>query len=634
MAREDPATILRTAKDAIQAKLSALEHYKCAVAATKESEDIESSYNCLLRSMAAMAADSSGDASKNMSSTAPRRVRRQTPLINIGYAMRVACMKHSIQQFVQFYSFQDEECQIVILGAGWDVMGLWLLLSKSMMQLRCAIHIIEVDFPSLCDAKRKAIEPYFNHNPETGFEVEYRALKTNNDNSNLRMVLNAHRNVTKDPSCVRYSREEIDEYSLIAGDLQNQDFVDDLFAGIRRDRQIPTLVVCELVLAYLKPEACDHLLRCVAKSQCSLLAYEPMLNTNKNQDLESTVLKSYQRLYLQHLDDKLKCGQVTTEETDPLFHPMGSSVRDVQRRLGATGFRWIEVGRVGSVAARIKTWKANELFDEHAALALHAASYAVVCAFPDLSSTDSQIVDQLLLRRWMCGKTISGHYCDRPHWKSISETSPSLSHWIMSIERADEGQVRKLFSDAYEAVAKEYPAVRKMVKNALRTYLGSNDGHNNSTLIDTTEEFFSVIRQKFIDLGGDFLVFIDATTSDENCRKVRGGIGFRACKNSEKLARNLADDETIPCYEIHHMFVDRDFQNTGVGSALLQAVVDAVQQKHRYHDRDLVFLATTLSILKSANEFYTSKGFVLNQEQQKGELLYRDFVLTIRSTRK
>jgi GNAT superfamily N-acetyltransferase len=363
-----------------------------------------------------------------------------------------------------------------------------------------------------------------------------------------------------------------------------------------------------------------------------------MLNANMNQGLQCSVLNSYQRLYLQHFDDKLKCGQATATET--LFYPLGSSIRNVQQRLSESGFRWIEVGRVGNVAARLKTWNANELFDEHAALALHAASYAVVCAFPHLSTSGSQIDNErlslLLLRRWMCGKTMSGHYCGPPHWKNKLETSSSSSssYWITSIEHTDERQVRMLFSETYEEVAKEYTAVRKMVKNALRTNLGSNDGTSKSTHFEQMEEGPSVIRKKFIDQGGDFLVLIDTSSVDKHSRWVLGGVGFRECKNSEKLARNLADDETVPCYEIHHMFVDRDFQMKGVGSALLQAVIEVVLQKHRKNDKNFVLLATTLSILKSANEFYTSKGFVLKQEQQKGGLIYRDFVLTISKPQK
>ena len=107
------AAVSRTAKDALQAKYSAvaIAGYQPDPTVSSKKKDDNDSYRFWLERVA----------------VAANATRRQTPLVNAGYAMRVTCLLDHIDTFLRFHHQQHRQVNLVVLGAGLDVTGLWAL---------------------------------------------------------------------------------------------------------------------------------------------------------------------------------------------------------------------------------------------------------------------------------------------------------------------------------------------------------------------------------------------------------------------------------------------------------------------------------------------------------------------------
>jgi Leucine carboxyl methyltransferase len=166
------ATIVRTATDALQAKYSAIVQagYPILPKDAKNEDDNNDegrselrkatrSSGALYRSLLGTMSDYFRSLSPSPSPTTPRR---QTPLINLGYATRVATVLHHVDAFTAFYnSFYTVTAvpiQIVVLGAGLDVTGLWCaLLDGRHGHQNTHWHVVEVDVPEIVTSKANAI---------------------------------------------------------------------------------------------------------------------------------------------------------------------------------------------------------------------------------------------------------------------------------------------------------------------------------------------------------------------------------------------------------------------------------------------------------------------------------------------
>eukprot|EP00978_Attheya_sp_CCMP212_P024379 scaffold76485_cov55-Attheya_sp.AAC.3 len=175
---------------------------------------------------------------------------------------------------------------------------------------------------------------------------------------------------------------------------------------------------------------------------------------------------------------------------------------------------------------------------------------------------------------------------------------------ISPILTEDQESVRTLFQNTYTHLFEQYPAVRKMVKTALRTDLSrkTNDltkgvttdlnTNENSSAVD--EEGVSSIGRRYEEGGGFFLVAsIDghSNNDDENDdlnvlkgRTIIGCIGIRLKPPPMTATRS------IQMYEIQRLAVDPTFRGNGIGKTLLKAAVGNLS-KHHCHGLELV--ATT-----------------------------------------
>ena len=619
----------------------------------------------------------------------PMKPKRQIPLINAGYGIRVSTVLQQIESYISFHRHQNKphEIQIIVVGCGFDVTGLWSLSLANEM----GIHVVEIDAPAVVTQKVAAIQPILDLRHSATLEtiptwhgVVNNNINNSNNNTNAR-------------------------YTICAADLQDPLSVETIFTSILDTT--PTLLVSELVLTYLPRESADFLLQRFATlfrhAASGTVLYEPLGPTTKTKQTKHTfepvrsILESYQASYGIHFNAKLHRGMAhhdklpTTTTTNgtpgrehgpttsgdvppsPRFHPLGASPVEVRERLERLGYDHVNVVTAGTAASyhHHHPWNAMELFDEHAALALHLRSYVVVTAFPNASSSTSDL-DHDMFRYYLCPWMVRptglllrpqpiGRFLPVDH---DSATDSCL--WISTIRKPDERQVRDLFHQTYRDLFDEYPSIRKMVKSALRKDLGVGGGGGGSTdpsysaVAAANDD--SMLALGYQKQGGDFIVAIRtnsativepaAAVSAEDTSRVRrqvvGGIGIRQCTTEECKSRSIPSNNTI-CYEIHRFFVDGEYRGNGIGASLLETVTSSViQQRKRQlqrqrrrpaeinrnsdnamssnNDIPLLYLtATTPTILYEANQFYRQHGFTIQSTMEMGELTMNTYIKAV-----
>jgi hypothetical protein len=119
------SAVTRTATDALNSKYSAiiLADYPVLSSAKQPhndsksvSSDNDALYRRLLQSMAACFFNNNHTSSTPSKNTTLSSVRRQTPLINLGYAIRVANVRvlHHVEAFVSFHEQQQQHNQYTV----------------------------------------------------------------------------------------------------------------------------------------------------------------------------------------------------------------------------------------------------------------------------------------------------------------------------------------------------------------------------------------------------------------------------------------------------------------------------------------------------------------------------------------
>jgi ribosomal protein S18 acetylase RimI-like enzyme len=517
------SSVAKTCFDAIRAKQS-------AVVAGYDPMVVEN--QGIYEKLLLQAVDSSSIEEESEADSKPKskpRTRRQTPLVNAGYASRVLSISYAIQSFVSYHklvssSLQQEQSQytrntkgrirIVLLGCGVDVIGLW---ARSLVQTddnTMAITIIEIDKPEVCSIKRKMITDQGmvdnlverNANESTTKNTAATRYYTGN------IVLPSSSSSSSNDNC-DYSSDNCNDgcydYVLIPGDLNDTSALERTFLFDDNDGQeeVPTLVVSELVLSYLPPSGTDRLLRWCCDRLCrtsdsALVSLEALGSPGISVETSQTAIanaggvisveEGYQQDYCQKFHDKMERGRssnrtenhIASLPSNGLFHPIGSSAEEISCRLREARFAGASsatsLGVISSLAAAsasnskrnnnnndAKTLVCPDIFDEHAALILHLQSYVLACGFiaPQL-----QHCDNLLFRRLMSP------------WERRPNTGPDLALMrsglpIMDsgggivydeIEVSDEASVRSLFQSTYgKEYTEKYPAIRKMVKGVL-----------------------------------------------------------------------------------------------------------------------------------------------------------------------
>lgn len=543
-----------------------------------------------------------------VSTLGERHDKRQTPLVNAGYAARIATMTALVESFVDFHRTSDtmdtdkggNHVQVVVLGCGLDVLGLWSLDADF-------VRVYEVDCPEICEAKRHAL-------------VSSGILKVSEKNTvdgiSGEPVLEGFMESNSDSQ--RGSTREVAAMSnyvlLSVTDLRDIFSLQKALSVIDTCR--PLLVVSELVLAYLGERGTDSILEFCASTLCTapnsaVIAYEPMGagDSCDNYIGVHSVTEGYKWAYGMQFESKLERGNAkrgdNANSKDEIYHPLGINCAQVERRIQRAGFSSSYACLAGTATAWSFALQSPELFDEHAALALHLRAYAVVCAFCENST--------MALKRRMC-----------PWSKEIRindavECMTDSGICILPIESQHQEQVRSLFQQTYQDLYEEYPAVKKMVKTALKTDLsGKKDASFRNAAIDA-----SAIGSRYMGWGGAFIVAIESSTTNENIESHRlvGCVGVRPYGRSDMSMGGFG----MHAYEIHRLAVDVNSRGRGIGKAMLAAVerfLALTLGRNSTH----CLVATTPAMLKAANQLYQSVGFNLEKQFYMGKIAMNTYL--------
>ena len=596
-----PSPIARTALDSLHAKLSAFE----AGWLDSSLDD----YKSLLKTLRAGLVDPSINAN-------PRQTR-QTPLVNAGYAARLSSMTLVLERWisnaVENSAGTDGHrpaINIVSVGCGLDPLSLWgaaalqMLVSQdenSRGQFHVAIH--EFDTPENCRLKHHALS---NANLLDEISIDTSQVQGAKHPAFKGRVITENDNV-------------VISYSLAALDLRNLDSFPSALKTSNVDSSHPTIVLSELVLAYVGEEGANGVLKSVstevlAENKLSMfLCLEPLFPTDAASPEVMTVQQGYSSDYSEKFLGKLQKGHLDLEESMSWLHSLGGNLHEVQSRLEECGFPPREVhcatlANVSSHVARTRrvasptVLRAREPFDEHAALMMNLNCYCVVCAF-SISAVKDDMDDW---KQNVCPWRIKRPLVEIGQISTLNE----------------DRQVRQLYSHIYVEYYNEYPVIRKMVKSALKMDLNIKafeEGREQSVIADT-------FRQK----GGSFWVAKDKDSNVIGCV----GIGLR--KKRKPTAEVLTN--WIAEYEVQRLAVSSSCRGNGIGRQLLRAIEDTVTKheaglKSSYSPTactvDLKLWAVTPEPLHAANKLYQACRFVRVESFQSGKIRMNVYCKTI-----
>jgi ribosomal protein S18 acetylase RimI-like enzyme/O-methyltransferase involved in polyketide biosynthesis len=505
--------------------------------------------------------------------------KRQTPLINAGYACRVLAMSHSVSQFVKYHQHTcpHKRIQIVLLGCGIDILGLW---SRSLVPHGDVLRIVELDMPTVCSTKKRVLDQC--NLVAFRDSSDYAGASSGTIESEIGTSLS-------DP-----------DYILCPVDLRITTQLDTLVRdGIFLDPSIvPTLVITELVLSYLNAIETDHLLKwsssnLIRTDGSAMLALEPLGVDDSTTTSGNTksVWEGYRRDYCQRFHTKMERGIAPNAQiaAATVFHPIGPSAEAVVKRFQTAGYGRVHANELGFFAAHVAAasslFQLPENFDEHAALVMHLRSYLVITAF----SSDG------------CDGAIERLLC--PASYAPFEIPPLLAHEgivCRTIEPSDEGAVREIFGNSYADLAETHPAVRRMVKGVLNREFAVTSGGGVP----------SDIAARYTQKGGCFLVAVSYSHHGTPRRSVVGCVGIRSCEHKE----------AVDAMEIFRLAVDEKYRGQGIGRQLLHAAESFARSRNV-----VKVVASTITNLESAMLLYEACGYQLEGDSPLGTLTMRTY---------
>jgi len=631
----------------------------------------------------------------------------------------------------------DYRINIVILGCGMDACGIWckeILLNKlsassspSNNAHRPKVMVYELDAKENCLLKRHALitSGLIHESPCTNTAtVDFENVKmVENDTllddcyaspvtkkESFRTVCKGKILLDNAVSDAKYDQndnnsDDEDDYFLIAVDLRDtlpspshhgvdnaaknnnsKSILSGVFQHIGLDFTTqPTLVISELVLAYLGHDGGDAILDSIssdvifggaaannANNNNMFVCLEPIFSSNDKEgggssdyvnvecnrnEMMLSIEESYARDYGRQFLGKLKRGnsrhhnsasqKMFNDGNDDLsmmssswLYPLGSNSKSVHLRLLRCGFPssgicYAPMSRAVANVARyrrsmgaVNFLRAKEPFDEHAALILNLNCYGVVCAFSSASfdSLNRLVVEDDLEN--IRSEQIQRDICP---WLNSNRVRVSSSDFnIRPIASAlDDDQVRDLYTRLYSHLFDSYPSIRKMVKSALKSDLG---------LVETHIELESTIRNCYKLKGGDFWI------ASDNDGRVVGCIGL--CLREEKRRPFDEKSQIVSSleptnngcleYEIQRLCVDEQYRGKGVGRSLLSNVEQWVRNQHEPTtvSKSVTYVAVNIKAvtpdcLTAANKLYDSVAYVKEETFHSGNIIMNVYYKTI-----
>lgn len=568
-----PTQITKTAQDAINAKLSCLEASYDSVMKGPNRK----LYKDLMHQIV-------GD-----------KVKRQSPLVNAGYAIRMEIISSILSSFIELNS-NSPTINVVILGAGLDPLGFWALAQSS------SVQVFEVDCLEIYLMKSEILK-------NTNILTTDKCNETNGSN-----VMQGAFETTIGTLNTPFN------YTLLSANLRNLTSLQQAMHLSKFQNKHPTIVISELVLAYLGKESVGNLMNYISNTMCvhqsMFIAYEPVYPD------EAHVTNGYAQKYFDQFTCKLEKGRSTHtfDSNESAFEPMGSSPSSVLRMLRRQEFdHYVDCSPISSISRFLKTCSTSskETFDEHAALRLHLSCYALIYA----TSSDVQGKDAVRICPWLNLSKASkgGGFRTKTFIHEGNER-----FLLSSLQSSNQKQVQSLFKSTYEHLFQVYPSVRKLVTSALKSDL--------STRTSGFEERYSYsdccIWNHYSHHDGAFFVVLDSKFQHE-CEKVVGCIGVKKCL-AFKTIEDKQSTSTQAYYEIFRLAVDPEYQGQGIGKALLEAVETYILKREEgIHCDDayqVSLFANSPQVLEAANKLYLSYGFHLHSETMIGIMNIRMFI--------
>ena len=264
---------------------------------------------------------------------------------------------------------------------------------------------------------------------------------------------------------------------------------------------------------------------------------------------------------------------------------------------------------------------AKEHFDEHADLAMHLNCYGTAVVFS-------------------CGTDISFAQTVCPWLKIEIDTATTLNCRpsdifdsiqlkdgsridISPIRCKDQEQVRDIFQSTYNFLYDEYPAVRKLVKNSLKTDLRGRHSDLTNSIKGS-----SAINERYGGGGGGFWV---ATSGKD--RKVVGCVGIRPYASNNvcgdapirpELSTLEHGNKEVRKYEVQRLLVDAEHRSRGIGKALVNFAENFVATNVA-EANECRMVATTFSALEEANAFYKARKYNCIEEKMVGKMLMNTY---------
>lgn len=620
------ASVAQTARDALNAKSSALS------VGYKPVQPLADVYGKLLGRVNTALADND-DTDKNKGKKR-QPFRRQTPLVNAGYAARMAAVSHAVGRFVQTHhgDLHRADCtrrpiNIVLMGCGLEMLGFW---ASALSQCPALVCLYEIDCDEICQLKRLPLI-------ETGLITA--AERQRPGSVVLSGATNFYALKPKQNQKKKSEDEDVppggSHYSLMAADLRNVFSVRRAFQEANFDNNYPTIVISELVMAYLGQSYADEFLQYVASQVCickdsMFFAYEPM-GTETSPPEYPSVLSDYVEDYCTKFREKLNRGRhdkVSDQGDADVCDVIGYGGNDVLSRLLRCGFE----GPMGSCPALISAslacagnMEAKEHFDEHVDLAMHLHCYGTVAAF---SYGTKRLVAQRICP-WLKFHSAITLNCRPSDAFDVVNLKDGSRIDISPIKSKDQEQVRNLFQSTYEFLYDEYPAVRKLVKNSLKTDLSGRSSDMANSIKGS-----SAINERYGGAGGGFWV----ATIGKDERKVIGCVGIRpyasnsACGAAPIQPQSSTSEQKsnqVRKYEVQRLLVDAHFRGVGVGKALMDFAENFVATKST-EGNECTMVATTFSALKEANAFYKAGNYICVEEKMVGEMLMNTYEKVIK----
>jgi ribosomal protein S18 acetylase RimI-like enzyme len=639
------------------------------------------------------------------------RRRRQTPLVNAGYAARIAVMTFILERWLERViarvvtdrhcchsdqvidsdakiaankSTSKDSCiNVVLLGCGMDALGICSkqflhdVLSEKKLNNDDGrannssystpkiprVKVYEFDAWDNCLLKRRALvesgilvesssfggnirQQEMSHNMQATAKIEGR-----NDPSSFSKAL--FRTISKGRIVLDNDdgdTDNDDDYFLMAMDIRETIFVgngdDDrknqrksilslAMKDVRLDVSQPTVVLSELVLAYLGYDGANGTLHSIAADVVGgnhnslFVCLEPVFPSESDIFSSSggraadgcgglktiSVEESYAREYSHQFLDTLQRGDSvhaskskggrSSIKSSLWIHPLGSNLHNIKERLRNCGFSSCNIchatlGEASANVAQIRRvsnnarsfLRAKEPFDEHAALALNLNCYGVVCVFSSISSS-TVTEDELRICPWFRKVNV-------PPTVDVNPIDCLI----------DDNHVRDLYGKLYEHLYCQYPAIRKMVKTALKTDLRDEENESNNNC--------SAIQHRYLRNGGNFWVAVDTAKS-----LIVGcvGVGLRNAKGKNAIRPPSAVVE----YEIHRLAVSDQYRGLGIGTKLLSTAEEYISKQEsgsysRSSSIRVKLWAVTPNCLINANQLYDSLGYKLEETFLVGSL--------------